>query len=161
VLIPAEVTPTSVLGKARAVAENDIPKAVPVPESVTTCGEPAALSAILSAAKYEPTDGGVNVTEIVQLLLEATVVQVFCEIAKALAFVPERVTPLMVRLALPLLVTVIGMAEEVVVAGVPVNVTAVVESVTAADVLGVALELDPQPASSPRAAIEIRNPRIR
>jgi len=50
VLIPAEVTPTSVLGKASAVAESDIPKAVPVPERVTICGEPVTLSAMLSWA---------------------------------------------------------------------------------------------------------------
>jgi len=107
------------------------------------------------------TDGGSKVTEIEQLLLEATVVQLFCEIAKALAFVPEIVALLMVRLEPPLLVTVTVMAEEVVAAGVPGNVTAVVESVIAAGALGVPLELLLQPASRPKATMETKSPRIR
>jgi len=48
--------------------------AVPVPESDTVCGVPAAFEAIDTLAVLVPAAVGVNVTEIVQLAPAATVV---------------------------------------------------------------------------------------
>jgi len=51
---------------------------VPVPLSVTVCGEPGALSVAVSVPERDPEAVGVNVTEIVQLAPAATAVpQVF------------------------------------------------------------------------------------
>ena len=46
--------------------------AVPVPERLTVCGLPLALSVMLTEAVRLPLAEGVNVTRIVQLALAAT-----------------------------------------------------------------------------------------
>ena len=50
-LMPADVVVMFVLGKASVVVESETPETVPVPESVTVCGELLALSTILIAAR--------------------------------------------------------------------------------------------------------------
>jgi hypothetical protein len=82
--------------------------AVPVPLKPTTWGLPLALSVKFSEALRLPVADGVNVTLTVQVLLGVTVApeQVSALLAKLLAFVPPMVTVEMLRLAVPLLVTV-------------------------------------------------------
>ena len=58
--------------KPRLVAERLARAAVPVPERLTVCGLPLALSVILTEAVRLPLAAGVNVTLIVQLLPPAT-----------------------------------------------------------------------------------------
>jgi len=60
------------LPKARLVGERLARAAVPVPERLTVCGLPLALSVILTEAVRLPLAAGVNVTLIVQLLPPAT-----------------------------------------------------------------------------------------
>ena len=81
---------------------------VPVPLKLAVCRLPLALSVKLSEALRLPVTDGVNVTLTVQVLLGVIVapVQVSALLAKSLAFVPLIVTVEMVRLALPVLVSV-------------------------------------------------------
>jgi len=90
--------------------------ATPVPVKLTVCGLPLALSVKLSEALRLPVADGVNVTLTVQVLLGVTVapVQVSALLAKLLAFVPPIVTVEMLRLPVPLLVTVSAWAALVV-----------------------------------------------
>jgi hypothetical protein len=92
---------------------------VPVPLKLTVCGLFAALSLIESVAVRLPVAEGVNVTLTVQVLLGMTVapVQVSALLAKSLAFVPPSVTVEIVRLAVPVLVTVSAWAALVVLVG--------------------------------------------
>ena len=88
-----------------------IPKSTPDPDRVTTCVLPAAaslLSVKVSVALSAPVAAGVNVTLTVQVLLGVTVapVQVSALLAKSLGFVPPSVAVEMVRLPVPVLVTV-------------------------------------------------------
>jgi hypothetical protein len=101
-----ELLPVSCAPKLREVVERLT--AVPVPLRLTVCGLFAALSLIESVAVRLPVADGVNVTLTVQVLLGVTVApaQVLALLAKSLAFVPPIVTVEMVRLAVPLLVTV-------------------------------------------------------
>jgi hypothetical protein len=82
--------------------------ASPVPVKLTVCGLLEALSAKFSEALRLPVADGVNVTLTVQALLGATgaPVQASALLAKSLAFVPPIVTVEIVRLAVPVLVTV-------------------------------------------------------
>ena len=59
--------PTSVDLNVRAVGESVTfgAAATPVPESTTVCGDPVALSAMLSDADLAPAADGLNVTEMV------------------------------------------------------------------------------------------------
>ena len=84
---------------------------MPVPERITDCGLPLALSvmemeAVCAPKPLRPT--GVKVTLMVQPPLGVSVapVQVSALLAKSRAFVPPIVTVEMVRLAVPGLVTV-------------------------------------------------------
>ena len=88
----------------------------PVPVRPNVCGLPLALSAKLSEALRIPIADGVNVTLTVQVPMGGTVapVQVSALLAKSLAFVPPIVTAEMVRLAVPVLVTVSAWAALVV-----------------------------------------------
>ena len=61
------VLPTGWLPKARLVGERLTRAAVPVPERLTVCGLPLALSVMLSEAVRLPLAEGVNLTLIVQL----------------------------------------------------------------------------------------------
>jgi hypothetical protein len=66
-------TPTAWLPNAMLVVLSDSAGAplLPVPVSVTAAGLPAALLAMLTLADLAPADGGVKVTEIVQVPLGA------------------------------------------------------------------------------------------
>jgi hypothetical protein len=81
--------------------------AVPVPLKLTVCGLWGAMSVKISKALRLPAAVGVNVTLTVQVPLGINVapVQVSALLAKSLAFVPPIVTVKMVRLAVPVLVT--------------------------------------------------------
>src|SRR5206468_2784170 len=76
---------------------------VPVPESGTECGLPGALSAIDRVALRVPAAAGVNVTDTVHVPEGASVapVHVSPDFGKSPALVPEMVTPLMSRGAVP------------------------------------------------------------
>ena len=103
------------LGETLATA----PAVTPVPVKLTICGLALALSVKLSEALKLPIEDGVNVTLTVQVLLGVTVapVQLSALMAKSLTFVPLIVTDEMVRLAVPVLVTVSGWAGLVVLVG--------------------------------------------
>ena len=80
---------------------------VPVPFSVTVCGEPLALSATDSVAAKLVADAGVKVTEMPQLDPAASdAPQVFIEIAKSLGFAPVIAMLPMVSAALPVFISV-------------------------------------------------------
>jgi len=81
---------------------------VPVPLKLAVCGLVEALSVKVSEALRLPVADGLNVTLTVQVPLGVTVapVQVSALLAKSLAFVPPSVAVEMVRLAVPVLVTV-------------------------------------------------------
>jgi hypothetical protein len=81
---------------------------VPDPLKVTVCGLLGATSAKFSEALRLPAADGVNVTLTVQAPLGMTVapVQVSALLAKSVAFVPPIVTSKMLRLAVPVFVTV-------------------------------------------------------
>jgi len=66
------VTSTDWLPKARLVGERLTTAAVPLPEKLTVCGLPVALSEMLTEAVRVPLAEGVSVTLIVQLALAAT-----------------------------------------------------------------------------------------
>jgi hypothetical protein len=89
------------------------------------------------------------------------VVQVFCEIAKALALVPDRVTLVTVKLPLPVLDTVNDIGAEVVVDGVFGKASAEVESVAVGCPIEMADELDEQPASKERNTVVTASPEMR
>jgi len=80
--------------------------AVPVPERVTGCGEPDALSVTVSVALKLAADTGVKVTEIVQLAPAASELPHVLVWAKLAGFVPPIAMPVIVNAALPLLVSV-------------------------------------------------------
>src|SRR5208337_4892476 len=90
--------------------------ATPVPVKFTVCGLPLALSVKFSEALRLPVADGVNVTLTAQAPLGVTVapVQVSALLAKSPAFVPPIVTVEMVRLPVPVLVTVSAWAGLVV-----------------------------------------------
>jgi hypothetical protein len=101
-----ELLPTRCPPKLRDVAERLT--AVPAPLRLTVCGLFAALSLIESVAVRRPVAEGVKVTLTAQVPLGITVapVQVSALLAKSPAFVPPIVTVEMVRLPVPVLVTV-------------------------------------------------------
>ena len=80
--------------------------AVPVPVSVTVCGDPVALSATESMAEKLAAEAGVNVTEIEQLAPAASELLQVLLCAKSPGFVPPRLTLLMVKAASPLFLRV-------------------------------------------------------
>jgi len=96
----------------------------------------------------------------VQLPLEVNVLQ-FCVTENALVLVPVTVTLVTVRLALPVFVTLMLSGEDATVTAVFGNARAEAESVTVGDGVATALELLPQPTSSPRAAMDTTSPRLR
>ena len=96
---------------ARGVAE-------PVPDRLTDCGEPVALSATEIAALRLPADAGVKVTVMVQVALAANEEPQLLVSPKLLAFVPVTEMLVMVRAAVPGFDSVMGKA----VAGVPTSV---------------------------------------
>jgi hypothetical protein len=88
-------------------------KSVPVPVSPTDCGLSTALSVNINDAVSAPVVLGVNVTLTEQVALTAMVapLQLLVLIAKSPALAPLIATPLIVRPALPLFVTITLIAE--------------------------------------------------
>jgi hypothetical protein len=80
---------------------------VPVPFSVTVCGESLALSVTERAALKLAAEVGVKVTEIAQLDPTSSAEPQVLVCAKALAFVPPMEMPAMVSTALPVFVRAI------------------------------------------------------
>ena len=130
----AVVDPTVVEAKVRLVGVSiTAAAAAPVPVSVTTCGDPVALSAIDSEAVNAPDAVGLNSTKTVQLASAANeVVQVFAEMRKEVAFVPVRVSDVSVNAAVPEFFTVTICAAVVDPTVVEAKVRLVGVSVTAA-----------------------------
>ena len=94
--------------KARLVGEWLTTGAVcmPVPERVTVCGLPLALSEMLSEAVRLPVAAGVNVTLIVHLAPTANDLLHVLVCAKLLALVPLTPRVVMLKAALPVLLRV-------------------------------------------------------
>lgn len=104
---PEEIV--AVLGETEIVKSG-----VPVPESGSVCGLPAALSVIVSVALLSEVAAGLNVTLIVQLAAAASVdgdIGQLLDCAKSPLFVPVIVMFVMVKGALPMLVSVETSAE--------------------------------------------------
>ena len=110
--------PTVVLGKANGIGLSTACGAIPVPVSTAVCGEPAALSAIETAAFRLPAEAGVNVTVMVQTAPAARDAPQLLVSPKLLEFVPVTKMPVIANAAVPGLESVIGIA----VAGVPTSV---------------------------------------
>jgi hypothetical protein len=88
-------------------------KATPVRRKATDCGEPLALSAMLSTAVLPPADTGLKVTEIIQLAPVANEApQVFVN-AKSSVVLPLNVMELIDSGAAPLLVKEIDFDADV------------------------------------------------
>ena len=79
------------------------PLALPVPDSATLCGLPAALSLTLTFAARLPVAVGLKVTEIVQVAFTASDAGQSLVCVKSPGFVPVSVTLLMVSGAVPVL----------------------------------------------------------
>jgi hypothetical protein len=128
----AAVAPTCVPEKVRVVGDRLTAGAVPVPVSVTFCGDPVALSAIFSVAVRVPVAAGLKLTVIVQNPLAATLAPQVLVSEKAVALVPLRVIAeaLSVSGAVPVLVSVTG-SVAVVPSGVPGKVSVVGARLTA------------------------------
>ena len=88
--------------------------AVPVPCRLTVCVAGLALSVMVKAPLREPLAVGVKVTLRVQLALAATLEPQLLVSAKSPLFVPAMATLVMLSVALPVLVSVMGAAELVV-----------------------------------------------
>ena len=80
--------------------------AVPVPERLTVCGLPVALSVIVTVAVRLPVAAGVKVTLIVQLPPAATELPQVLVCAKSLGLVPVMARLEMVKVAVPVLLRV-------------------------------------------------------
>ena len=100
------VLPTAWLPKARLVGERLTTAAVPVPERLTLCGLPRALSVMLSEAVRLPLAEGVNVTLIVQWAPAASDLPQVLVSAKLLPLVPVRARLVMLKAALPVFLRV-------------------------------------------------------
>jgi hypothetical protein len=103
--LAADAVPIGVVTKPNPVEERLT--GVPPPVSATVCGEPAALSAMLTAAASAPEAAGVKVTVMTQVPATATLLPQVLVCEKELAFVPVMLTPVKESAALPLLVSVI------------------------------------------------------
>jgi hypothetical protein len=98
---------TAWLPKERLVGETLTAGVVPVPERLTVCGLPVALSEMLTAAVRAPVAAGVKVTLIEQLPLAATELPQVLVWAKSPALVPASAKPVIFKAALPVLLRVI------------------------------------------------------
>src|SRR5256712_7404189 len=106
-IVPIATTPKLKLtGESFAV--------VPIPLSVTFCGLPAALSLMLTAAIRVPLAVGLNVTLILQLAPAANELPQVWVCAKFPALVPVIAMLLMVKLAVPVFLSVTFFAALVV-----------------------------------------------
>ena len=104
----ALVVPTDRLPKLRLVAERLATgaAAVPVPERLTACGLPLALSVMLTEALRVPEAEGVKVTLIVQLAPVVSELPHVLVCAKSPALVPVTAMVVMLKVALPVLLRV-------------------------------------------------------
>jgi len=103
------VVPTTVPGKVTALGL--MVEVTPVPERAAECGLPAALSVRLSVAERPPAAPGLNVRLNVVEPFGCTVMGVVTGVnAKSPALLPEIATLLMLRSAVPGLVTVTASA---------------------------------------------------
>ena len=132
----AEAIPIGVLTKP--MAAGDTLTVVPLPLSATTCGEPDALSAILTAPARAPDATGLKLTVIVQLAFAARLAPQLSVCVNELAFVPVIVIPVIDSVAVPSFVRVIG----IVAADVPRDVSG------NARVVGDKLTVKPVPVSA-------------
>ncbi len=89
------------------------PGRTPVPLSVTSEGDAAALCAMLSVADAGPAAVGANATLMVQVPPATTVVQVLPVMENSVGSVPPSVAPVTVRSAWPVLVTVTSWLADV------------------------------------------------
>jgi hypothetical protein len=110
------VVPTAWLPKARVVGERLATGFVlaPVPERVAVWGLPVALSVRVTEAAKDPLAAGMNVTLTVQLAPAATLAPQLLLCAKSPGFAPVSVMLLMLKAALPVLLSVKVWAELVV-----------------------------------------------
>jgi hypothetical protein len=106
--------PTCCAGKVKEVGERLTRGPVPVPVRLTVWVAGLALSVIVKVAVSEPTTVGVKVTLRVQLAPSATLAPQALVSAKSPLFVPAMVTLVMLSVALPGLVSVMGAPELVV-----------------------------------------------
>lgn len=116
-LCAALVVPVICDAKVRLEGERVTAGAVPVPDSDTLCGLPAASSVTVTLPVRLPPLDGVNVTEIVQLPLTASVAGEIGHVfvcAKSAAFVPLTAMELIVSGAVPLFVSVVDWLVDVV-----------------------------------------------
>src|SRR5664279_1611354 len=103
----ALVVPTFWLAKARLPEVSDtIGTAPPVPERVTVCGDPAALSVMVTDALRLPAALGVNITEMLQFPPAATLAPQVLVCAKSPALVPVTTMLAIDRAAVPVLLSV-------------------------------------------------------
>jgi hypothetical protein len=103
----------------------------PAPVRVTNCGEPVALSAMLSDAVRVPVAAGLNSTEIVQLAPGARVApQVDADSRNDVALVPSMDSEVKVRAVVPVFLTVTTCAADVEPSAVDAKVSADGETVT-------------------------------
>ena len=90
-VMAADVVPWVVAGKVSDVALSvSVGSATPVPVRVTTCGLPAALSAIERIAEYAAAEAGLKATKILQFAPAASVVPHVCSCSKSPGLVPPR-----------------------------------------------------------------------
>ena len=128
----AVVDPTTVAANVRLAGDNVTSgAATPVPLSVATCGDPAALSAIDSDAVSAPTASGLNSTDTVQLAPTASEVpHVVADFRNEVALVPVIVSDVSVSAAVPEFFTVTTCAAVVAPSLVEANVRLVGDRVT-------------------------------
>ena len=102
------VVPTAVALNERLPGDKPAAGASPVPLRVTFCGDPAALSAMLSAAAREPKAVGLKVTVMAQLPFAATLAPHLLVCENEVALVPEMLIAVLLNVsgALPVLVNV-------------------------------------------------------
>ena len=131
-VLAADVVPLGCDAKASELALNftaAAPPAVPVPVSLTVCGEPVALSEILMPAALAPAETGLNVTERVQLAPAASVAPQVLDNTKSSACAPVNAMELNVKADLLLLVKVTVSAADVVPTDVEAKATLVDDNV--------------------------------
>ncbi len=85
---------------------------VPVPVKDIVCGEPVALSVMLTVAAFAPVETGVKTAEMMQLAPATSDDPQVSEIAKLLACPPPNVIELTASGTLPVLVKVMVFAED-------------------------------------------------
>jgi len=102
----ALVVPTRCDPKVTDVGDSVTAGAVPLPESATLCGLPAASSLTLTLALRFPLAVGTNLTLIVQVALTASDPGQSFDCVKSPGFVPAMAMPVMVSGAVPVFLSV-------------------------------------------------------